>query len=214
MHIQYDGRCLYCIRIELNASVYQHHLVQLTSKPSWLYCILCHYSKVVVCLFFISSVNFIVSLNHFCFLFLFVCLFYFCLFVCFIFVLFCFSLGIQLLDAADITCPNNIVQYADVGQITTSVTWPPPVTSPDTVQVVSTHDPGQVFFVGLTNIVYVALDVAGDSATCGFVITVISKYLGDFCGFYFEYTFYREREKNFFTKYNSLILHKFPYKTE
>ena len=170
MHIQYDDRGLYCIRMNISAWRW-HHLLLLTSKPSWLHFILRHCSSnVVVFPFFISSLNFIESLNQ-----------------CFCFC--CFSLGIQLLDAADITCPNNIIQYADVGQITTSVTWPPPVTGPDTVQVVSTHDPGQVFFVGPTNIVYVALDVAGDSATCGFIITVISKYLGDFDGFHSVHTF-------------------------
>jgi gliding motility-associated-like protein len=55
----------------------------------------------------------------------------------------------------------------------TTVNWVPPTFSDNcTLAISSTHNPSDIFPVGITNVVYTATDASGNSATCEFKITV------------------------------------------
>ena len=71
-------------------------------------------------------------------------------------------------------CPTDIVQANDIGQCSAEVFWTPPTTS-DNVGVtsfISTHNSGDLFFVGTTAVSYTAKDAAGNSAMCNFDVVV------------------------------------------
>jgi hypothetical protein len=71
-------------------------------------------------------------------------------------------------------CPSNITVNAPTGLCTATVSWNPPVATDNctNLQTTSTHQPGAVFQVGSTTVVYTATDVGNNSAVCSFVVTV------------------------------------------
>ncbi len=72
-------------------------------------------------------------------------------------------------------CPNDITIPLIPGQCQASVTWQPPV--PDEACGVtitgSTHEPGDIFPVGTTTVVYTAVDDSGNVFQCDFDITIV-----------------------------------------
>ncbi|MFZ4634311.1 MAG: HYR domain-containing protein [Saprospiraceae bacterium] len=71
-------------------------------------------------------------------------------------------------------CPSNISVNASTGLCTATVNWNPPVATDNctNLQISSTHQPGAVFQVGPTTVVYTVTDVGNNSAVCSFVVTV------------------------------------------
>ena len=73
-------------------------------------------------------------------------------------------------------CPVDII--ANTGQTCqTPVTWQPPVVSDNctVASLVSSHEPGQAFPLGVTDVTYTATDPSGNTATCQFSVTVLDE---------------------------------------
>lgn len=74
-------------------------------------------------------------------------------------------------------CPANQTIYTGAGNTGCSqtATWTAPSVADNcgVEDVVSTHAPGSVFTAGVSNVIYTATDVNGNTSTCGFTITVI-----------------------------------------
>ncbi len=71
-------------------------------------------------------------------------------------------------------CPNDITIPLFPGQCQASVVWVPPTTNPECNITItgSTHEPGDIFSVGTTTVVYTAVDGAGNVYQCDFDITI------------------------------------------
>jgi hypothetical protein len=71
-------------------------------------------------------------------------------------------------------CPANITQGTDPLLCSAIVFWAAPTATDNCsgVTVVSSHNPGDVFSLGTETVVYTATDVAGNTATCQFTVTV------------------------------------------
>lgn len=73
-------------------------------------------------------------------------------------------------------CPGNIGPVpTDPGQPTAVVSWTAPTAADNCLlaSFVSTHNPGDAFPVGVTNVTYTATDGAGLITTCTFSVTVV-----------------------------------------
>ncbi|MBO6631959.1 MAG: HYR domain-containing protein, partial [Psychroserpens sp.] len=82
-------------------------------------------------------------------------------------------------------CPTNISLCG-----AQAVNWTPPTASDNCdFTLTSTHEPGDLFDLGTTTVVYTATDSAGNTATCSFdvtinanpIITIVESPLDDFC---------------------------------
>jgi hypothetical protein len=72
-------------------------------------------------------------------------------------------------------CPNDTTVAADLGVNFTVVTWPPVIIN-DNVDVTTldmSHTNGSIFYIGSVNVSYQASDLAGNTASCNFTVTVI-----------------------------------------
>ncbi|MCC6700553.1 MAG: HYR domain-containing protein, partial [Fluviicola sp.] len=71
-------------------------------------------------------------------------------------------------------CPSNIIASASATSCGNTVSWTAPTVLDNcsAVTMTSTHNPGDVFVVGLTTITYTAVDAAGNNSTCTFTVTV------------------------------------------
>ncbi len=71
-------------------------------------------------------------------------------------------------------CPTNIIVDNDAGICGAAVTWTPPTATDNcsTVTMTSMYNPGDTLPVGTTTVTYTAMDVAGNSASCSFDVTV------------------------------------------
>ena len=84
---------------------------------------------------------------------------------------------VQIINAKDVisptftNCPNDII----VDNNTTIVNWNAPIVSDfcSIPSVTSTHQPGNYFPVGTTNVVYTAIDNCGNVNYCNFNVTVL-----------------------------------------
>ncbi len=71
-----------------------------------------------------------------------------------------------------LNCPDDITVPAGT-DCQSVVSWNPPTFSDcPPVSVSSTHSPGEIFPLGSTTVVYIAVDPAGNDTTCSFVVTV------------------------------------------
>ena len=72
-------------------------------------------------------------------------------------------------------CPSDTTVHVPNGVATASVSWVAPTASDNcpNVALTSTHNPGDVFPVGMTTVTYTATDGAGNATTCSFVVTVV-----------------------------------------
>ncbi len=74
-----------------------------------------------------------------------------------------------------ITCPSNISVSNDTGSCGAVVSWTPPTATDNCGSVTlstNNYNPGDSFLPGITTVVYTATDVAGNTATCSFTVTV------------------------------------------
>lgn len=72
-------------------------------------------------------------------------------------------------------CPLNITESVNIaGTCTANVSWaiPTPSDNCGVVQNIPSHNPGDIFPLGTTTVSYVAIDAAGNIATCSFNVTV------------------------------------------
>ncbi|XP_072175625.1 uncharacterized protein [Diadema setosum] len=72
-------------------------------------------------------------------------------------------------------CPTDREVVLAPGERRAAVTWTPPSSSDETgaVTMTSSHDPGNLFDIGSTNVTYTSADTAGNTATCTFTAAVI-----------------------------------------
>lgn len=71
-------------------------------------------------------------------------------------------------------CPSNLTVNNDFGSCNTSVFYTTPVATDNcNATLTSTHNPGDLFPVGATTVIYTATDTAGNTQTCSFTVTVI-----------------------------------------
>ena len=72
------------------------------------------------------------------------------------------------------SCPANISVSADAGACDAVVSWTAPVASDNCtgVTVVASHNPGDVFTIGMTTVTYTATDAANNVTVCSFTVTV------------------------------------------
>jgi len=72
-------------------------------------------------------------------------------------------------------CPNDITIPVGSGQCQASVVWEPPTPNPecDVTITGSTHEPGDIFSIGTTTVVYTAVDGGGNTYQCDFDINII-----------------------------------------
>ncbi|XP_038051960.1 uncharacterized protein LOC119724809 isoform X2 [Patiria miniata] len=84
---------------------------------------------------------------------------------------------VEVIDDEDptvTTCPGHVVNGTDPAISTSVVYWQEP-TFADNVgidDVISTHNPGDVFDLGNSTVTYTATDTSGNTAICSFVVTV------------------------------------------
>ena len=74
-------------------------------------------------------------------------------------------------------CPADVVNGTEPGLDTGIAYWQEP-TFLDNVAIVSiksTHGPGDVFALGITNVTYYASDGAGNLVNCSFVVVIEGK---------------------------------------
>ena len=74
-------------------------------------------------------------------------------------------------------CPSNIVQSNDAGSCNATVTWTEPIamdncTASGGLIWTKSHLPGSIFPIGVTTVTYDVQDLAGNSSTCSFTVTV------------------------------------------
>lgn len=76
-------------------------------------------------------------------------------------------------------CPNDVTRPADDGQRFTVIAWLAPFSRDDSggpVTLTSSHQSGDVFYVGVTDVVYTAVDEYFNRATCSFSVTIIGMH--------------------------------------
>jgi gliding motility-associated-like protein len=71
-------------------------------------------------------------------------------------------------------CPADITVSASLANCSAMASWiPPTFLDCPPVNVTSTHDPGDIFPLGITTVIYIAIDPVGNDTTCTFTVTVI-----------------------------------------
>jgi HYR domain len=79
-------------------------------------------------------------------------------------------------------CPGNITVFTGLGRTTCNqtATWTPPTATDacihlatQTQPITGNYAPGATFPVGVTTVTYTATDVAGNTSTCSFTVTVV-----------------------------------------
>ena len=86
-----------------------------------------------------------------------------------------FSVTKETIDPVISDCPNDIYVVAPMGETAVEVEWTEPTAADGQSGLVSfdaTHAPGDSFEIGLTTVTYTAVDLAGNTSTCSFDITV------------------------------------------
>ncbi|MBK7761809.1 MAG: HYR domain-containing protein [Bacteroidetes bacterium] len=80
-------------------------------------------------------------------------------------------------------CPSNIAAYTLQGACDRNVSWSIPTPSDNCAiaTLTSNYNPGDLFPVGTTTVVYTATDIHGNSSTCSFDVTVIDTNLFATC---------------------------------
>jgi surface protein len=72
------------------------------------------------------------------------------------------------------SCPIPILQNTNPGTCASLVTWTPPLQTDNCSAVMTaSHNPGDLFSVGVTTVTYTATDNAGNTDTCSFTVTII-----------------------------------------
>ncbi|XP_063957984.1 hyalin-like [Lytechinus pictus] len=72
-------------------------------------------------------------------------------------------------------CPDDVSRPADEGYPFTVISWFRPLANDDRggpITMTSSHQPGDVFYIGSTEVVYIAQDESLNWGTCSFIITI------------------------------------------
>ena len=70
-------------------------------------------------------------------------------------------------------CPESVMESVPLGLSSGVVTWTEPTATDNIggeVTVVKSHEPGDTFPVGVTQVMYTFIDQAGNSAVCAFFV--------------------------------------------
>ncbi len=81
-------------------------------------------------------------------------------------------------------CPDSQTYTIPIEMSTIVVTWTEPTATDDSgaePTVIRTHQPGQQFGIGTTEVIYVFMDAAGNEAMCTFSIIGNRVYLDSCC---------------------------------
>ena len=82
-------------------------------------------------------------------------------------------------------CPTDVTVQTAPGGLSAIALWTPPSSTDNsgsvTVQQTAGPTPGADFPIGLTGIVYVARDEAGNDMSCAFAVIVIGKKIDSTC---------------------------------
>ena len=73
-----------------------------------------------------------------------------------------------------IGCPSNVAVAAPSGTVTQPATWTEPTATDNsgmTPTVTQSHQPGDSFPIGMTQVTYTFQDPSGNDATCQFTVT-------------------------------------------
>ena len=87
-----------------------------------------------------------------------------------------FASVVDLMPPSIVGCPEDISATTTPNRVSTTVTWDPPSASDDSGQIANffnNFNPGDVFPLGTTEVVYIWTDPSGNSATCSFNVVVI-----------------------------------------
>ena len=70
--------------------------------------------------------------------------------------------------------PSDLTRDTDLGQSTANISWTPPTLTDNSgsVIVIAYHEPGDTFPIGVTSVIYQAIDSSGLETVCSFRITV------------------------------------------
>jgi uncharacterized repeat protein (TIGR01451 family)/gliding motility-associated-like protein len=76
-------------------------------------------------------------------------------------------------------CPSAITQNVTGLACDAVVNWTPPTAADNCIlqSLTSSHNPGDVFPVGVTTVIYTAVDAAGNTSTCSFPVTITDTQL-------------------------------------
>src|SRR5690606_1745846 len=69
-------------------------------------------------------------------------------------------------------CPSDINVSLTASECSKIVSWTPPVVNGNWIALTSTHNPGDLFAVGTTQVTYTATDSANNISTCSFNVLV------------------------------------------
>ena len=72
-------------------------------------------------------------------------------------------------------CPQSFSQDVPLGSVSTPVTWTEPTATDNSglvPTVTGSHQPGDNFPVGTTQVTYTVSDMAGNQAQCSFSVTI------------------------------------------
>ncbi len=85
-----------------------------------------------------------------------------------------FNVTVEDTEDPSLTCPADITVNAAMGTCEAVVSWTPPIPDDNCpgVIIMGSNSPGETFTVGTSTVTYIAVDAAGNSTTCSFVITV------------------------------------------
>lgn len=87
-------------------------------------------------------------------------------------------------DPTFVGCPSNISVNNTPGSCDAIVSWVAPISSDNcsVASTISTHNPGDVFPIGITPVTYTTTDASGNSETCSFEVTVTDTEAPTFTG--------------------------------
>jgi gliding motility-associated-like protein len=96
----------------------------------------------------------------------------------------CAPSSIETISPVIENCPSDITVSAGHDACTESVAWSAPTASDncELFSFTSTHDPGDIFQMGETEVVYTAIDIYGNTSLCTFHVTVKDQTAPTFSG--------------------------------
>jgi hypothetical protein len=88
-----------------------------------------------------------------------------------------FTVTVVDVEAPRITCPSAVVQFTDTGLATGRAEWAAPNVTDNSGRFVSVSGSAvsgtTVFLLGLSDVTFTATDLAGNTASCTFVVTIL-----------------------------------------
>ncbi|XP_072167903.1 hyalin-like [Diadema setosum] len=84
------------------------------------------------------------------------------------------SFDVTIQDGAYENCPSDVTKDNDPGTFSAVASWTPPTVQNPSANWIeeSSHNPGEMFFIGETNVTYRLIDGSGREDVCHFTVTV------------------------------------------